>query len=83
MISIMQGGYGIPYLSRPFFNYIVSGAYTGISDLVTPSSIPDFQLKFIIEKVCPTLIVPMSVSGFCLGKSNPPSTTEPTVHIQY
>ena len=73
MISIVQGGCGIPYLSRPFFNYIVSVAYTGISDLVTPSSILDFQLRFIIEKVCPTLIVPMFVPGFCLGKSNPPS----------
>lgn len=51
MLSVMQGGCGVPYLSRPFFNYIiVSGTLTGISDLVTPSSIPDFQLRCIIEK---------------------------------
>lgn len=51
MMSVMQGGCGVPYLSRPFFNYIVSGTLTGISDLVTPSSIPDFQMRCIVEKV--------------------------------
>ena len=52
MMSVMQGGCGIPYLSRPFLNYIVSGTLTGISDLATSSSIPDFELRSIVEKVC-------------------------------
>ncbi len=52
MMSIVQGGCGLPYLSRAFFNYILQGTYTGISDLVTPREIPDFELRCIVEKVC-------------------------------
>lgn len=57
MMSIVQGGCGLPYLSRPFFNYIVSGTYTGISGIVPPSDIPDFHLRCIVEKVCPMTLV--------------------------
>ena len=44
-MSIVQGGCGLPYLSRPFFDYILHGTYTGISDLVTPCDIPDQPLS--------------------------------------
>ena len=52
MMSIVQGGCGLPYLSRPYFDYILHGTYTGISDLVTPCDIPDYELRGIVEKVC-------------------------------
>ena len=51
MMSIVQGGCGLPYLSKPFFNYLLYGMYTGISTMVAPSDIPDFQLRCIVEKV--------------------------------
>ena len=51
VMSIVQGGCGLPYLSKPFFNYLFYGTYTGISDLVTLSHIPDIQLRCIVEKV--------------------------------
>ena len=51
MMSIVQGGCGLPYLSKPFFNYLLYGTYTGISTMVAPSDIPDFQLRCIVEKV--------------------------------
>ena len=51
VMSIVQGGCSLPYLSKPFFNYLLYGTYTGISTMVVPSDIPDFQLTCIVEKV--------------------------------
>ena len=49
---IIQGGRGLPYLCRPFFDYILHGTYTRISDLVTPRDISDYELRCIVEKGC-------------------------------
>ena len=52
MMSIVQGGCGLPCLSRPFFNYLVDGKYTGVSEYVQSKDLLDMpQLQFIIEKV--------------------------------
>ena len=49
VMSVMQGGCGLPFLARPIFDYLVRGQYKGIS--VPVSQIPDPTLRFIIEKV--------------------------------
>ena len=51
VMSVVQGGCGLPCLSRPFFNYLIEGEYTGISSHVQVTDIREPQLKFIVEKV--------------------------------
>ena len=51
VMSITQGGCGLPCLSQPFFDYLLRGQYTGIIDRISPASIPIMDLRFTVEKV--------------------------------
>ena len=49
-ISIIQGGYGLPFLAPPVFEYLVSGKCTGVS--VVASDVPEENnLQFVLNKV--------------------------------
>ena len=60
MMSIIQGGCGLPFLARPMYDYLVTGQCTGISHLVPIKDIPDAELKFVVTKVY-TLIIYITV----------------------
>ena len=48
-MSIIQGGNGFPFLSKPVYSYISCGKYTNIEIML--EDIPDPALKFAVEKV--------------------------------
>ncbi len=51
-MSIVYGGCGLPCLSRPLFNHLTNGKYTGIFEYAKSSDLCDMaQLKFIVKKV--------------------------------
>lgn len=71
-MSIIQGGCGFPFLSKPVYCYISCGKYTNIN--VDLDCIPDAVLKFAIEKVVfvsqliDTLCIYMLYIFLCLDK---------------
>ena len=48
-MSICQGGNGFPFFAEQVYQYIVSGKCTGIN--VDTADIPDYTLKFVLQKV--------------------------------
>uniref|UniRef100_A0A1X7VJR7 HECT domain-containing protein n=1 Tax=Amphimedon queenslandica TaxID=400682 RepID=A0A1X7VJR7_AMPQE len=51
-MSILQGGCGLPFLPEPFYQYLISGQYVGVSEYVESEDLLDMpQLKTIVNKV--------------------------------
>lgn len=52
VMSILQGGCGLPCLAQPFFKYLISGEYVDVSQYVKSEDLLDMpQLNIIINKV--------------------------------
>jgi len=50
VLSIMQGGCGLPFLAKPVFNYI-SGIGECVGIKIDDNEIPDGLLKLVVRKV--------------------------------
>ena len=52
VMSILQGGCGLPCLTEPFFKYLISGEYVGVSEYVKSGDLADMpRLQTIVNKV--------------------------------
>lgn len=50
VMSILQGGPGLPIFAKPVYDYISAGQFMGVT--VPLAEIPDPTLQFVLQRVC-------------------------------